>query len=549
MDKNLGFEQEFQKYIDLLTDYLILLDSALNEVKGHTLLFDVHLDLSQRKNNFRELTPLIEQLKVKFKRVVVIENRLANILGFSNHFEYFLEKNSIPKENLNYFLENLDQFVEIIHSDFPITWIARRVKDWTELDSPYGDGYVRVTSLPFSSPKDILKRVSSYDSRADKYKKRIFIIQEDRNFSSSVKYLQEENAVEIRLREMDFTTDRCLTFVHMLGNALTMLEYADKGEDPNNLSGYLLGYEGEKFTFNFIKTQISKESQDIIRYDLLHDITFALFAIDIYTNDQQDFDSAFARAANRCYLKTHQSNNPFYIFNDQFFNVPFKDLMHCMNYIEFYLKGTVGRTKVKNIKKTEGRLSLSKNNLYRAGSDNLKQSSQAGIKPSEESNRKPLTELEQAIKDADWCKRIFEESKLLNHLIKLNESRLGNKGKVVSPTVKIMEGTTRDRKRFPLKLREGFLGGVEAYLEYEKEQKLKSTIRILLFYSRIDDHFFLELQAVIEGGKDNVGSSVLGTYMNREFLLNPRQIQAKYVDNLIPVFLDEVFEAKILFAD
>ena len=532
MNKNPAFGREFQKYGDLLTDYLILLDSALKKAKAHMLLFNASLPLSQRKKNFKKLTPLIEQLKEKFRKVVIIENKLDNILGFTNHVEYYLTKSGIPKEKYNYFLNNIDRFVGMVHRDFPVTWITKRVKEWTELDAPYGEGYIRLTKLPFNSPKDILKRTESYDPRLGKYKKRIFMTEEDGKSSNSVKYLPEENAVEIKMGKIDYTTESCLRFVHILGYALIMLEYADEGKDPNNLPSYLLGYEGERFAFNFIKTQISKQLQDIIRYDLLHDITFALFAIDVYTNGQQDYDVAFAKAAGRCYLKSHQSKNPFYVFNDQFFNVPLKDLMHSINYVEFYLKGMDEGNKVGSVKKTREPAGMGENNLDKVRADH--------IKPLDESERKPLTESEQALKDADWCKRIFEQGKFVNHLVTLNESHLGNKGRIVGPEVKIVEGIPGATKRELLDLREGVCGGVEAYLEYD-EQNLKSRIVIFLFYSRKNSCFVLELQASVGEKQER--------FMNREFLLNPSQIQSTTIDKLITVFLEEVFEAKVLFSD
>lgn len=120
-----------------------------------------------------------------------------------------------------------------------------------------------------------------------------------------------------------------------------MLEHADKGENPNHLPKYLLGYEADKFTFNFIRTNAPQRTQKYFRYNLLHKLTFALFAIDVYANDQQDFDVAFARVVNRCYLKANQSKNPFYVFNEGLISLPMEDLMQTINYVELYLKDKV----------------------------------------------------------------------------------------------------------------------------------------------------------------------------------------------------------------
>lgn len=353
MNHNSNFEEELKKSVKLLADYRVLLDYALNKVQVANLLFSIiTLDLSQRKNNYISLIPLIEQLKEKFKQLVFIKNKLASLKGFPNNLEFYLTKSGIPREKYNYFLKNLDRFVSIVHEDFPLTETVQKleeqgVKEWTELNVPYAEGYMGF-STPFSGPNDIIDIISKYDQIFKKNKERIRVVEGDNKLFNKTIYLPKEDIVEIQIgKNFDYKTEHSLRFVNLLGVALEMLKYADRGEDPNHLPVYLLAYEADKFTFNFVKTQAPEKTQKVFRYDLLRTITFALFAIDIFTNDQQDFDIAFAKAVNKCYLKAHQSKNPFYVFMD--ITSLMEDLMHSINYVEFYLEYTNTTSASKNI--------------------------------------------------------------------------------------------------------------------------------------------------------------------------------------------------------
>lgn len=352
MNKNPNFEGEFKKSVKLAADYGISLDYAIKKIQATKLLFSVKLDLSQRKNNYINLIPLIEQLKEKFKQLILIENKLSNLQSFSNNLEFYLAKSGIPREKYNYFLKNVDRFISMVHRDFPLTETAQKLREqgfteWTEFHAPYAEGYMGFTT-PFNDPSDIIDIVVKIDQIFKKNKERIRIIKGSNKLFSKTIYLTEKNIVEIQInKNFNYGKEGSLRFVHLLGIALEMLKYADRGKDPNHLPVYLLEREADKSTLNFIRSQAPEKTQKVFKYDLLHTITFALFAIDIYTNDQQDFDVAFAKAVNRCYLKAHQIKNPFYVFETPLDFMD--DLMRSINYVEFYLEDAKNTQQAKNI--------------------------------------------------------------------------------------------------------------------------------------------------------------------------------------------------------
>lgn len=177
-----------------------------------------------------------------------------------------------------------------------------------------------------------------YDNRVSKYKKKIDIKLESERFYSGAYYDKNKAVVEIQLRKQPVDVYQTLNFVHELGHALDMLEIVDKGKNPHKLPKYSQELKADKFTHKFIKRHISDEHQKVIRYNELQMITSTLFEIDIFTNDQQDFDKAYARAINRCYPMTHQTKNPFYVLYKRFVFRPMGELMSSMTEVELYLK-------------------------------------------------------------------------------------------------------------------------------------------------------------------------------------------------------------------
>lgn len=340
MNNNFNFDKLLEKSVDLKIEYAILLEKAFNKEQASTLLFSSKLSLSERNDNYVGLLPLIENLKKMFRQIIVTENELAKMEGFSNYLEMFLVKSKTPKEKFYSFLKNVDSFIKIVNSDSPMANIDKKVKEWTILDAPFGKGYLRPGYGSFTTDK-ILDVVADGDPRIEKYGSKIRVIEKKGTIFKEVEYLPDKDVVEIRLnKKVDLDPEGMLIFVTLLGSALWRLDCADEGKNPDELSPYLLLYEGDKFAFKFIKCYDSEEILKTIRYGLLVRLTFALFTIDIFANDDQNYDEAFARAVNRCYLRARQKNNPFYVFGESIVSLPMEDVIKSMNFIEFYLKDT-----------------------------------------------------------------------------------------------------------------------------------------------------------------------------------------------------------------
>jgi len=336
MTKITEYIKQSRKYSKLTGEYFNLLPPEDFEAKFR-LLHRTKLSLEQRKKNYKKLRPLINQLKKIFKKRVAENNKKANFLGYPNYLEYILISNAIPKKDFNLFLKNIDRFVALVHKDFPATELVKKVKEWTTLNIPFPDGNF-VFSRKFKFSGEIINLISKYDPRMSKNKNRIEIKSKNDDFYSSTSYISGEDIVTIRLDKNLIAPYKTLTFVHELGHALDYLDCADKKIVPHALPKYLQEYSAIEFTYNFIKKEISERRQKLIRYNLLSTLACTLFEIDVFTNDKQDFDKAYAGAINRCYPVARQTKNPLYVFNKRFILQPLGMLIFHMVNIEFYLK-------------------------------------------------------------------------------------------------------------------------------------------------------------------------------------------------------------------
>lgn len=206
-------------------------------------------------------------------------------------------------------------------------------------NTPFPIG-IRISKTPgFKIPDQIFALIAEFDNRLVKYKDRIDIRINEKEYRSTTHYNKRRKVAEIRIVKWPYESiDEGLTFVHELAHALDMLETADKGKDPHVFSKYLAECSAYKFTHKFMNKFLSEDDRKIDRYQCLLAIATTLFEIDIYTNEQQKYDKTFAKAVNRCYLKSRQKINPFYTLYKRHITSPLGELMMSMIEVELYLK-------------------------------------------------------------------------------------------------------------------------------------------------------------------------------------------------------------------
>lgn len=332
--------EKFGEYSNLTDKYLKIIFPEDFERKIFMLHGD-KLTIRERMKNYKNLEPSFKILKKIFKERIKIFNKSARSLGYKNHLEYFLALNLVSKEDFESFLKKIDVLINFINNDYINIKSNRQIKDWSILSIPSPEGIVNIKNS-FKVPNEIIDIISKDDMRMLAFSHKINIKFDDgKEFGSGTSYNKEKGVVEIildkKLKDSKYLNSS-LIFIHELGHALDYFNCIIKKILPYNLPVYLQESSAEEFTFKFIKKHIPEKTQKIIRYNLLHTLACTLFEIEIFKNDKQNFDKAYAKAINRCYLKANQTKNPLYIFNKRFIFQPLGMLIPNIIKADLYLK-------------------------------------------------------------------------------------------------------------------------------------------------------------------------------------------------------------------
>jgi hypothetical protein len=305
----------------------------------HTYLFskDIPDEDSMARHGLFESQ--INKLRGLFSAHVVELNKRFK-KEFPNYLQYRLNERGIPKDRYNEFLNNVDKFVDLVMSDkVPLARIIEKtgVKEWNSFNTPYplGNRYLRRFNM---SADKIVSLIESFDPRYGKYKKRIKITDDSKNFCSSTFFDKKKNIVKVEIRNDINDFSKADDIIHEIGHALDMLEKADAGIDIEEIPKFEIEYSAIYFSHRFYPNIFSGSEQKLIRYNNLSGIASTLFEIDIFQNSDQDFDKVYARAVKRCYPMFKDTSDPFYVLYKRFILRPLGELTTNIIETELYLK-------------------------------------------------------------------------------------------------------------------------------------------------------------------------------------------------------------------
>lgn len=323
------------KYAQILDDYLHIIHPD-GFIKWHNLLFgDVPLD--EKKLRYEFVKQDINLLGDLFKERVKELNKMARGKGFTNYVEFILDFEGIPQDEYQSFIKKVNKFVSLVmKEDVPIKKLEEENPDWNIFNTPYPLGN-RILRKNVKSFDETLEAIKKIDPRFGKYKSKIDFKSKG-VFYSLAHYNKAKKRVEISFRDQSTDYFFMMDTIHEVGHALDLLEKVEKGIDPYKLSKFEKEYSAIMFTHKIARNVFSEDQQKVIRYDELSMIASTLFEIDIFTNDHQDYDKAYARAINTCYLMTHQIDNPFYVIYKRFILRPLGELISSIIEVELYLK-------------------------------------------------------------------------------------------------------------------------------------------------------------------------------------------------------------------
>ena len=287
-------------------------------------LRDMNLDVSwpgiplkSRKKSFVRHKKIILALKPLFKKFVLEQNRVAKKDGYRNRIEYMNQRNGVPREKFELFLEKIDLVIKDLNQKFPKPPPEWADWYWSKYSTP--DAPCLATKKKYTAPNDILKMIKKKAPEAAAIIPKIEV-REQTGFNPSARYDKRKKKVIISAHTGHAKISICgvFNFVHEIAHAVVMLDYAKRGADISGKSSYWHEKEAYEVESKLVKKLFSKKIYDAWLASSLGGFVSTLFEYEIYNHPDRNFDRAFARANNRCYLKAHQRENPFYVLNSYF---------------------------------------------------------------------------------------------------------------------------------------------------------------------------------------------------------------------------------------
>ena len=330
-------KKKFKGVRTAVEDYFNTAD--MDKLKGILLdIFDLQKNLNQCKKAFATHKKTVLALKPLFKQFVLEQNNAAKKDGCKNYLEFAANCDGLPWEKFKLFLEKVDLVIKDLNQKFPeppSEWADWYWSKYSIPDAPY-----LVTKERYTVPDDILKMIKKKAPEIATILPKIEI-QKLKDFYPSARYDKKKKKVIISTPFRRTGICGALTFVHEIAHAVVMLDYAKKGVDTLNKSKYWHEKKGLEVESGLVKKLFSKKIHEAWLARFLGSFCRTFFEYEIYNHPERNFDRAFARANNRCYLKANQCENPFYVLHRYFISRPGYSAMTSVAITELLLEGKV----------------------------------------------------------------------------------------------------------------------------------------------------------------------------------------------------------------
>ena len=289
-------------------------------------LFRPSKSLRERQKAFAKHKATIFALKPIFKEIVLECNKVAVKKGHRNYFEFFIHRDGLTKEEVEAFFKKVDGFIANLNKKLPC-------------DKPagYWSKYGVPDALTFDLSKPLNTKEYSVEALCQKIKKRRLKIAKvisrikieelklppkgpDRYPKTMFDWKRKSVTIFVIFKKV--SPYSASSFLHELAHASVDLELMDKNIRPNTKSRYWREYEAIKVQLKLQKILLPPEALNAIEANYLRTLLTTLFEYEIHTHPDENFDQLYAKVINRCFLKAHQTRNPFYTINYYLINRP-----------------------------------------------------------------------------------------------------------------------------------------------------------------------------------------------------------------------------------
>lgn len=246
-----------------------------------------------------------------------------------NYFDFSIKTQGVSRERVNLFFSKADKIIKNINENLPLPNVLSKWY-WSEFNIP--DSLNLVKFSKHSIPNGVYQLVENIFPEIKEIIPRIKI-EERKGFNPCTRFVKKTKSVIIEVPTKP-SIYNMLIFVHELGHAISFLKLAEKGINPLTKSRYWHEKEAYKFKFRFEELCLTEKVRNASRETILGDFLTTFFEYEIYNNPDHDLDNAYAKAINRCYPKSNQERNPFYVFENSLIFRPCSSLVNSVVWTE-----------------------------------------------------------------------------------------------------------------------------------------------------------------------------------------------------------------------
>ncbi|MBI3396939.1 hypothetical protein HY045_00525 [Candidatus Woesebacteria bacterium] len=286
---------------------------------------------NQRKILLDRYSPFINILKDRFKNLVYERNKLAQIKGFNNFFDYVADWDKVPARKLENFLKNAVETSQKILDNLP-----EKFKEPAWLTGNYNNlnFYGQVENMKIRIPDDVFEfLIKKINVKNDVLSK--IVVQETNDTLYSAEPEVYQGNVIIKYSKSGRRIEDAIGFSHECGHAIELLSLIKKNIKPTGKPSY---YHEEKAVD--IELRYAKSlSRNIIKArvgNFLYTFANSLFEHEIYNNPDCDYEVAYANSRNNVCRQLNQIRNPFYVFNTFLVEYPCYSTIYSVIYNSNY---------------------------------------------------------------------------------------------------------------------------------------------------------------------------------------------------------------------
>lgn len=292
-------------------------------------IFSSKKSLNEREIAYQKNKATVDKLKPLLKTLVIAQNAYARSKGYKNFLDFSLAITGRPEKNLSLIARRFLNITEKINRIIP------KPKDGSEFYSPINipDYICMVTKKRYSLPNDVIQLLGKEIPELEKYLPKIrFAENKKREWFDEAVFNKDTKTVTISMFPSN-NLHGAITTAHEIGHALFDLKVAAEGGNLKSLTTYVHEKEAIKTELRFINL-LPERLKKAALGELLRTFAEGSFECEIYTDPEQDFDKAYARAINRTYEEAKQEKNPFYVLEKTLVLRPCRATLRSIIYTE-----------------------------------------------------------------------------------------------------------------------------------------------------------------------------------------------------------------------